>query len=75
MARARRRISTEYCVHEGRPSWHQQKAGHVSAAMTCGIWSKREAERELRKFKKHHPGETAFITTRRKLRHFAGARR
>lgn len=70
MARARRRISTEYCVHEGSPSWHQQRAGHVSAAMTCGIWSKREAEKLARGLRRHHPGMPVFITKERKLRRF-----
>ena len=67
--RAKRRISTEYCVQTGRPSWHQQKAGHISSGSSC-FWSKKAAKKYVRGFKKHHPDEPAFITTTRKLRHF-----
>jgi hypothetical protein len=70
----RRRISTQYCVHTGVPSWHQQRAGHGSAGAMC-FWMKTEAKRFLRRVKKLRPHEPAFITTSRKLRHFAGVRR
>ena len=47
-------------MHEGRPSWHQQRAGHISAGGTlCD--TKAEAEEYLASFKKHHPNEVAFI--------------
>lgn len=74
MARPRRRISTEYCVHEGRPSWHQQRAGQISAGAMC-FFTKRKATAFLRRVKKLRPNEPAFITTSRKLQHFAGTRR
>lgn len=74
MARARRRISTEYCVQTGAPSWHQQRAGHISAGGMC-FFQKSKATKYMRNFKKHHPHEPAFITTTRKLQHFLGARR
>ena len=73
MARVRRRISTEYCVHEGRPSWHQQRAGQISAGAMC-FWKKKSATAFLRRVKKLRPNEPAFITTSRKLQHFDGAR-
>jgi hypothetical protein len=34
----------EWEVHEGDPSWHQRRAGHISAAVTGGFKSKAEAE-------------------------------
>lgn len=74
MARARRRISTKYCVQEGAPSWHQQRAGAISAGGMC-FWKKSEAKAFLRRVKKLRPHEPAFITTSREVRHFAGARR
>jgi hypothetical protein len=63
----KRRISTQYCVHTGRPSWHQQRAGHASSGASC-FWSKRAAEKYMRNFKKRHPDEPAFIQKERKLR-------
>lgn len=52
--------ATKWSVHEGRPSWHQQRAGHISAGVTlCD--TKAEAEAYLASFKKHHPDEQAFI--------------
>lgn len=47
-------------VHTGRPSWHQQRAGHISAA--SGVYSTREvAERYQRNYKLHHPDDPCFI--------------
>lgn len=63
----RRRISTQYCVHTGRPSWHQHRAGHISSGAAC-FWKKAEAEKYMRGFKKYNPGEPAFIVKERKLR-------
>lgn len=69
MSKPKRRISTQYCVQTGRPSWHQQRAGHISAGAMC-FWSKKDAKKYQRNFKKRHPDEPAFITTERKLRKF-----
>jgi hypothetical protein len=71
MSKSRRRISTQYCVETGRASWHQQRAGHISSGSTC-FWSKKQAKKYMRGFKKHHPDEPAFIRSERKLRHFGG---
>ena len=67
MAKARRRVQTEYCVHTGRPSWHQRRAGHFAAEAMC-FWTKREAEQFRRRVLKLRPAEPAFITKERKLR-------
>lgn len=66
---AKRRISNRYCVHTGRASWHQQRAGHISAGQTC-FWTKAAAQKYMRNFKKHHPGEPAFVVKTRELRRF-----
>lgn len=48
-------------VHEGRPSWHQQRAGHISAAVTSGFKSKEEADTFAGKLKAHHPEMPVFV--------------
>lgn len=53
-----------YDVHEGRPSWHQQRAGHISAAATVGFKTRKDAEAYLSRFKAHHPDEPAFVVER-----------
>lgn len=45
----------EWVVHEGRPSWHQARAGHVSAASTGGFASKEEAEAWLARARENNP--------------------
>lgn len=51
-------------VHTGRPSWHQQRAGGISAAV--GVYDKKEdAEKYVEGYKKHHPNEPVFIRERR----------
>lgn len=67
----KRRISTEYCVHTGSPSYHQSRAGAVSSSTMC-FWKKTEAQKYLRSVKRQRPSEPAFIVPQRKLRHFAG---
>jgi hypothetical protein len=69
----RRRIATEYCVHTGHPSWHQQRAGHGSSGAMC-FWTKPEAEKYQRSFKKHHPDEPSFIQTTRRVRALSSGR-
>lgn len=49
-----------YEVHTGRPSWHQQKAGHISAGATI-FNTRADAERYLANFKALHPDQPAFI--------------
>lgn len=46
---------TTYEVHEGYPSWHQQRAGHSSAAATVGFRSREEAEAFAARLTAHHP--------------------
>lgn len=58
-------MRTVYDVHEGYPSWHQQRAGHISAAVTSGFRSRAEAEKLVDALKKHHPGMHVFILERR----------
>ena len=53
-----------YEVHEGRPSWHQQCAGHISAAVTTGFTSRADAEKLVEGLKKHHPDLHVFIIER-----------
>lgn len=69
MSKAKRRIQTMYCVHTGRPSWHQQRAGHISSGVGC-YWKKRDAMKYVRNYKKHHPDQPVFVTTSRKVRTF-----
>lgn len=54
-----------YDVHEGRPSWHQQRAGHISAAATVGFLTLDAAEAFEAKRKAHHPDILTFILARR----------
>jgi len=53
-----------YDVHEGSPSWHQQRAGHISAAVTTGFKTRAEAEKFKEGLKKHHPNLHVFIIER-----------
>lgn len=50
----------KYEVHTGRPSWHQNKAGHISAGITV-FGEKDEAEAYLARCKELRPHEPAFI--------------
>lgn len=50
----------QFVVHTGRPSWHQQQAGHISASSS--VFTRRAAADEaLAKFQARHPHEPAFI--------------
>ena len=57
-------MRTVYDVHEGRPSWHQQQAGHISAAVTTGFESRSDAEAFQARLKQHHPTLYTFIVSR-----------
>jgi hypothetical protein len=48
-------------VHEGRPSWHQQRAGHISAAVTSGFKSPEDAEAFAAKLRAQHPNMPVFV--------------
>jgi hypothetical protein len=52
---------TTYDVHEGYPSWHQQRAGHISAAVTTGFKTREEAEAHMARLKAHHPALHVFV--------------
>lgn len=52
-------------VHEGSPSWHQSRAGHISAAVTTGFASREEAEAFAAKLREHHPGMPVFVRASR----------
>ena len=56
---------TTYEVHEGRPSWHQQRAGHISAAVTTGFPSRDEAEAFAARLQAHHPHMSVFVIERK----------
>jgi hypothetical protein len=47
---------TTYEVHEGYPSWHQQRAGAISAAATVGFTSRADAEQLAEGLRRNHPG-------------------
>lgn len=49
----------EFHVHEGQPSWHQRRAGHISAAVTTGFKTREDAEAFADKLRKR--GTSAFV--------------
>ncbi|KOV84760.1 hypothetical protein [Nocardia sp. NRRL S-836] len=51
-------------VHTGRPSWHQEQAGAISAGITS-FDTPEQAHAYLDGFRAHHPGKTAFVIDRR----------
>lgn len=51
-------------VHEGRPSWHQMRAGHISAAATTGFKSREDAEAYRERLRVHHPEIPTFVVER-----------
>lgn len=53
-----------YEVHEGYPSWHQQRAGHISAAATTGFTTREAAEKLADGLRRHHPNLRVFIIER-----------
>lgn len=56
---------TTYEVHEGRPSWDQQRAGHISAAVTSGFATCEDAEAFAVKLRQHHPNMPVFVRERK----------
>ena len=49
-----------WVVYSGRPSWHQQRAGHAYSGSM--VWhSKAEADEYLARCKAHRPDEPAII--------------
>ncbi len=52
---------TTYEVHEGRPSWHQARAGHISAAVTTGFRTRADAQAHVDRLKVHHPTLETYI--------------
>lgn len=54
-------VQSTYEVHEGIPSWHQQKAGHISAGVTTGFATRKDAEDFAERLKSQHPGMQVFI--------------
>ncbi len=57
--------ATTFDVHEGHPSWHQQRAGHISAGITSGFTSREDAEAFAARLKAHHPDMPVFVVERR----------
>jgi hypothetical protein len=55
---------TVYDVHEGSPSWHQARAGHISAAVTSGFTTREAAEAYRERLKVHHPEIRTFVVKR-----------
>lgn len=67
-------MSHVYVVHVGRPSWHQQRAGSISASEYH--WSTRaDAEAYVARLKAHHPHETAWIEKRKATKPLMGGER
>src|SRR5262245_58507103 len=58
-------MATTYEVHEGYPSWHQQRAGQISAAATVGFTTREAAEKLAAGLKAHHPTLRVFIIEHR----------
>ena len=48
-------------VHEGMPSWHQQRAGHISAAVTSGYETQELAEAFAERLRAKYPGMLVFV--------------
>ena len=57
-------MPSTFDVHEGRPSWHQQKAGHISAGVTSGFKTREEAEVYMERCREYRPNEPRFIVER-----------
>lgn len=59
-----RTVAKVWDVHEGRPSWHQQRAGHISAAVTSGFRTREDAQAYQAGLREHHPEIPTFILAR-----------
>lgn len=57
-------MKTVYDVHEGRPSWHQSRAGHISAGVTTGFTTPEEANAFADRLRAHHPALYVFVLPR-----------
>lgn len=60
---ALRGMQIRYLVHEGRPSWHQARAGHISAAATVfsGDFGETDALVLAGRLRLHHPHMPVFV--------------
>jgi hypothetical protein len=47
-------------VHTGRPSWHQAKAGHISAGCTS-FTDRQAADRYADTYRRNHPDDPCFV--------------
>ena len=54
-------MAITYDVHEGRPSWHQSRAGHSCAAVTAGFTTREAAQEYIDRLLSLHPGMVAYI--------------
>jgi len=52
---------SEFEVHEGAPSWHQQRAGHISAGVTTGFSTRAAADEHADRLRANHPGIPVFV--------------
>lgn len=57
-------MKVTYEVHEGSPSWHQSRAGHISAAVTTGFETREDANAFAERLKANHPRLRVFVVER-----------
>lgn len=55
----------EFILHTGQPSWHQRRAGHISAGSTV-FHSRGDADGALRRYQATHPGDPAFVVEQKR---------
>ena len=55
-----------WTVYEGRPSWHQQRAGHIAACSSV-YHSSQEAEEYTARVLDRHPDRHVFVVHERRL--------
>lgn len=60
-AAVREAFSVSYEVHEGRPSWHQARAGAISAGVTTGFVTRAAADEFADRLRAHHPSLYVFV--------------
>lgn len=58
-------MTVTYEVHEGYPSWHQQRAGAICAAMTTGFPTREVANDFADKLRERHPTLRVVVYERR----------
>lgn len=58
-----RGMQSRWLAHEGRPSWHQARAGHISAgaAVFTGEFAETDALVHAARFRAHHPHEPVAV--------------